>query len=611
MRDLSHIGDFDRVERRSYRDSWGSNRNRPVGVLVAVVFALTIGGLRLSLAQEAKSEPHDGSFLFDENSSFYLQVNDVASAIETILNYPLTRKIESLPEISRALNTPEVVVGRIALGLWESQLGVDWLTLLKRSAGRGLFVGGQYEQQALGISLHADDEELLKRAISSLLEVIQRQSPPDKIPFQVEAYRSGKLAIFDNSATIGRFGSWLLLSNQRDLLTRMADRLLDENPGTCLRDSPSFKAARQETYRSEDAWLYVDLEPLRRSGTAEQLFLGRTAEPGLEFLFGGILEALRSAPWTGFGLAIHADRIGITWRVPYQAERVPPEREYLLGTRGLGRAPALLEVPGTIAQLSMYRDASGFWLNKENLFPENVIANLTQSDSQLSTVFGGVDFGSQILAALQPGLQVVIKEQEYAEGIDPEMKIPSIALVARLQNPEQARRFRISFQSLVGLLNLAEGGMYRPQIDLLSTRENGIQMTSGTYTPEGGYDGSLMIFNFSPSIAFQNDFMIISSTTTLAREIAEHTKSLGDAPTSSNSNAILAIDGRHLSTILAENRAALVANDMLENGNDRKQSERQVDLLLESLRLIRTLTIDLRTEAEQLSLELDCSFARE
>lgn len=595
--------------RFDYRESRGKTRVWRFWILVTLLVGLANSGARPGVGQDLES--CDGSFLFDNTASFYLQINDFGSVIETILDYPLTRKIESLPDVSQALKRPEVIAGRLALGLWESQLGVDWLTLLKRSAGRGLFVGGKYEQQAVGIALHADDEELLKKAISSLLDVVQRQSPPGNAPFRVEAYRSGKLAIFDNSATVGRFGSWLLLSNQRDFLTSMADRLLDEKQETSLRDSSSFKAARQATFRGENAWLYVDLEPLRRLGTADQLFRGRTEEPIIEFLFGGLLESLRSAPWMGLSLACHADRLGMTWRVPYQAEQVPPEREYLLGVRGLGQAPALLGLPGTILQLSLYRDASGFWLNKENLFPENVIANLTQTDSQLSTVFGGVDFGSQILAALQPGLQVVIKEQEYTEGINPEIKIPSIALVARLQNPEQARRFRISFQSLVGLLNLAEGGMYRPQIDLLSTRENGIQMTSGTYTPEGGYEGSLMIFNFSPSIAFQDDFMIISTTAALAREIAEYTKSFGDAPTASNSNSVFTLDGRHLSAILAKNRATLVANDMLENGNDRRQAERRIDALLDLLPLIRQLTINLRTEVDQLNLELDCSFARE
>ena len=86
-----------------------------------------------------------------------------------------------------------------------------------------------------------------------------------------------------------------------------------------------------------------------------------------------------------------------------------------------------------LGQAVIYRDLGRWWLAKEELFSEKVIANLSLAESQLSTFFGNADFGEEILGALQPGLRLVVKPQEYKPGIAPDIKLPAFALVGRLQ----------------------------------------------------------------------------------------------------------------------------------------------------------------------------------
>ncbi|HMO12925.1 MAG TPA: hypothetical protein PKD64_03860 [Pirellulaceae bacterium] len=547
----------------------------------------------------------DASHLFPHDTVVYLQVNDIGALVESALNHPLREKIESLEQVRKGLSSPQFLQLRLGVALLETQLDTDWLTALKALGGQGLYLGAELSSQSIGVAIHANDEELLKRAVTSVLGLIRSQSGSGPPPFIVADYANGKTAKFEENLSIGRFGAWLLLSNKHEFLLKMADRLLLSNEDATLADSKELAAAKISLTEEANVWLYTALQPIRDSGQAQALFRGMTDEPPVELLFGGVLEALKYAPWFTADLAFHGEQIVLNSHLPFDAAQTSIDRGFFFGTQGLGRAPMCLDIPETMMQATIYRDLSSWWLSKENLFPENVVAQLAQGDSQLSTVFGGVDFGADVLGSLQPGMRFIVKQQEYAADIDPETKLPSFALIVRLQNPEQARRFRISFQSLVGLLNLAEGGMYRPQIEVMSTREDGIQLTTGTYVPEAGYDGGLIIFNFSPTLAFQDDYMIISSTEQLAREIALKTKELDIEADSSESNTTISVNVPEVVRLLRLNHAALVANQMLEQGVDRKSAESQVNLILEVLEFARAVNLDFRVDSKSLLLKIE------
>jgi hypothetical protein len=553
-------------------------------------------------------DARDGSRLFPADTTIFLQVKDIGAIAQRAWDHPLREKIESLQQVRKALASPQFLQARVGLAMLEGKLETDWMTGLKSLASEGVFIGANPDSQVVGVAIHASDEQLLKNSITAVLQFIKSQAAKDAVPFKVSKYANGKVAKFGKDGTIGRFGPWLLISNKHDYLLKMADRITKSENQETLADSDSFRTARKLVANNADAWIYTDLRPIRASGEAQQLFRGMTEEPGIELLFGGILEALKDAPWVAADIALQAERISLNARLPYDVEQIPAEREFFFGTKGQGRAPAKLDLPNTTMQATIYRNLGNWWLNKEDLFPENVVAQLAQGDSQLSTIFGGVDFGSDILGSLQPGMRLIVKEQQYSEGVDPDTKLPAFALVTRLKNPEQARRFRISFQSLVGLLNLSEDGMDRPQIEVMSTREDGIQMTSGTYAPEGGFEGNLLIFNFSPTLAFQDDFMIISSTEQLAREVALKTKELskqtGDKWDESDSNATIAISFPQLAKILRLNRPAIVASQMLEQGMKRAAAEDQVDLILELMDFGEAADLDFRVERNTLRLQV-------
>ena len=146
-----------------------------------------------------------------------------------------------------------------------------------------------------------------------------------------------------------------------------------------------------------------------------------------------------------------------------------------------------------IANLISYRDVGAWWLSKEDLYEENVIAQLSQADSQISTLFAGLDFGQEVLGAIKPGVQIVVTEQKLPDGYAPDVQLPAFAMVAKLKDPEVQRRFKVAFQSVIGFANINLGQQGQPQLEMETVREGKTVITSSQYLLEDDADKGLFL----------------------------------------------------------------------------------------------------------------------
>jgi len=100
---------------------------------------------------------------------------------------------------------------------------------------------------------------------------------------------------------------------------------------------------------------------------------------------------------------------------------------------------------------------AAIWEASEDLFAPEVAQNLAKLDTFAGQFFGGRDFGSGVLGALDPHWCLVVAHQDYAGLVPaPDVKLPGFALIAGL-NPDDAdfsQRLKVAFQSFVGLSNL-------------------------------------------------------------------------------------------------------------------------------------------------------------
>ena len=81
------------------------------------------------------------------------------------------------------------------------------------------------------------------------------------------------------------------------------------------------------------------------------------------------------------------------------------------------------------------------WRGRGDLFNEQMNEELAKADSGLTTLFGGKDFGEDILGAFRPETQVVVARQHFAKGQPtPDIQLPAFGLVAEMKDPEKMHR---------------------------------------------------------------------------------------------------------------------------------------------------------------------------
>ncbi len=205
-------------------------------------------------------------------------------------------------------------------------------------------------------------------------------------------------------------------------------------------------------------------------------------------------------------------------------------------------------------------------------------------------------------SALEPGVQVVIAENNFDEEHVPDIRLPGFALVGKLKDADQVqRRLKIAFQSVIGFANINLGMQGQPQLDLETEKVGETKVSSASYVFDDDVEDGLLLFNFNPTVAFRGDHIVIASSRPLAVELAHMTAELAE---NCESNTLLHVDGEKLHRILESNREPLIAQNMLEKGHDRKTAENEIESLLAIVELFKESELDFRVEADEMKLNL-------
>ena len=219
-----------------------------------------------------------------------------------------------------------------------------------------------------------------------------------------------------------------------------------------------------------------------------------------------------------------------------------------------------------------------------------------------------MDFGQDVLGSLEPGVQIVAAENTFDEQYVPDVKLPAFALIGKLKEPEKIRRkLKIAFQSVIGFANINLGMQGQPQLDLETESIGDAKISAAQYYYDEDTEDGLLLFNFSPTIAFQGPYLIVSSTRDLAVELAQRASEKPGAMRQSEtdrSNTKLDFDLRVLGKVLTDNRESLIAQNMLEEGNSRKQAEEAIGLLLEVIDLLDESSVDFQVEDDKMQVDI-------
>jgi hypothetical protein len=553
----------------------------------------------------AQQSPSAADF-FPETTAVFVHIEKPAQLIETIETHPVVNYVMEMKEVKQLMRSPQFAMAMLGRGLLETQIDENVIEALKTNTGNGLWLGVDTATNGVVVMFQSKDEDRLKQVAGQILKLVATTASKDgkKEPFKKQEYRDAVAAEFDGFL-VARYKSWFLLTNKPKCAKQIVDNMIDGTDKS-LANQAWFKKALSQREQA-DVWAAIDLDAIRERSGDKQPFIGRTDNPGVELIFGGILDALKNTPVALGGLNIN-ESIDLTLSTPFDAEWANDAREFFFGKDLGGFAPKALAPKNMIANLTSYRDIGLWWLSKEELYAEKVIAQLAQADSQLSTIFSGMDFGQDVLGSLEPGVQIIVAENRYDKRYIPDVKIPAIALVGKLKDPDKLqRKLGIAFQSVVGFANINLGMNGQPQLEVETESIGDTKIKSAKYFYEEGTEEGLMLFNFTPTVAFQGSNLILSSNRDLAIELAELTANQ-DVDAVEAVNTRVEIDGQALYKILNANRESLIAQNMLEEGNDREAAETQIELVLTIADLFRDAKLDYQITPQQMKAEFRLRF---
>lgn len=570
-------------------------------------FAVLI--LTLSMSNPLFAKERVATQLMPPQTILYAEIPNPPQLLSTILDHPLREKIEALEPYQQAVRTNGYRAFLAGRKFVEIQLNMEWREALDTLTAHGIYVGLDAKTEGLAILIHAKNAESLELFKTQLLEITRMGKNPDQIKQGeyrgVTAYEvdKNKFAIVDD---------WLLVTNKSETGKLVLDRLIDGS-GNSLADSKNFQAASSQRPDETTGWGYVDVQTLREAGVAKKLFTGKTGNPAVELLLGGIVSSLQHTPFATASLQASEAGLGLELSMPHQADWVAEEREFYFGPDGSGQAPAAPVAQQTLFTLSTYRNVSEMWLRAGDLFDERINDGFAEADASLTTLFAGKDFAEDILGALQPEVSFVATRPDFKEVLPvPAIKVPQFALVVQLKEPESmTRELRRTFQSMIGFFNVVGAMEGRPQLELGMDRlDDGAELVTSTYVPEEDEAASTrasLLFNFSPSIGFAKERFVVASTKRLARELVQANVSEStDGTDSENSvNTVAVLHAGVLKAVLEDNREQLISQNMLEDGNSREEAEAAIGLLLELVGYFQDASVKLNVADEALSLKLN------
>jgi hypothetical protein len=538
----------------------------------------------------------------------------------SLLSHPLRTKIQSDETIQALWKSEPLKELRGGIAVSELVLGAKLETLARdlTKFGAHLCINDQGEMVLLS---RTRSDRWLKDYIQKIVTLARGDNNKNKPGKVAETTYRGIRGYEVNKLIVAQMDDWLLVANKPEIAKATVDQMLDKNKES-LDASPFYQRAKEFAERFDSnsngsvATVYLDLDNIRKAkaGWAKKLFSNKPREFVAELLFGGLLATLDQSPMAIGRLALNDFGANVELLSPTQPEWFAETREFYVGPNSKGAAERVWKTHQGLASFSTYRNLSELWLRAGDLFDQKVNDQLAQADNTLTTLFSGRDFGTDILGALEPQIQIVSASQSFPNALKPSIRLPSFALVGKLKEPDSMQRdLKRIFQSFVGFLNVAGAMEGQPQLDLESEIVGDAKIYWAEYVVEKDrkYENGLPVqFNFSPSVAFLGDRVVVSSTSALARQmiseianpIANHDSSL----TSPLLNTSLELDLAMIRDALLDNRDQLITQNMLEKGHSKKEAQGEVDVLLGLMQLLGSASGQLSFDEQvRLKIQLD------
>jgi hypothetical protein len=542
-----------------------------------------------------------------------LQVSRPKALLELLTGKAMTQAVTSSPFYRSLSSQPKFNEFFTIIKFLETSLETDWRTGLARFAGGGITLAVCPQDTVVAI-VDAQDEQVLQKLHEIFLNITRAQAEQQGHPEKVASKEYGGVTAwtFDGKEAHAIIGKRLIFASRAEGLKTVLD-LRGQSDGKGLVASPAFQAAQKAAGSQAVATAFVNLKPLLGIPNVAQLLEKQRANPLAALTFAGLAESVRNSNWLSLELRVEgvspSDR-GRDARDTTLALRAVTDGKITGPTNpaafalpqkvGDGAWPNLA-VPRRIAALSLYRDLRTFYAAKDTLFPERT-SGLIFFENMMGIFFTGRDLTTEVLAETEPQVRIVVAEQQYdpAAGT-PQVKIPAFAAVLRLRHPEQFDQVvEEAWQKAVGLINFTRGQKALPGLIIDRPIYKDVKYTVGYFAPPDANDKAKLDtrFNIRPALAMPGNYLILSSTDGLARDLIDAlNREAGQTVTPvAQTHSVLELDAGQGASALRANREILVRGDMVKKGKSQQESEAGIDMLITLVKFVDQVKLSLGTD---------------
>ncbi|MCA8988535.1 MAG: hypothetical protein KDA78_12875 [Planctomycetaceae bacterium] len=577
--------------------------------------SLLLLGMVLCLTARSVWAEEDLSSYYPAQTAIYVELSEPGELADDLRSRPeakaIAKKLKVVPAVAQALESQKYREFQTGMTILELGWGKPWYDVISSVAHNGVSFGFDPQVGGFVVIARAHEDADLHRIVRTVVVTAAADAARKKKPnpFKESEYRG--MTVFEGPGIgIGVHDGKLVVTNNLEMGRSVLDALLDGRADS-LREQSRFQQALESRHADGLAWSYFDVEYFRSKHPDEDLYKNRAQDPGGELILGGILSALFQTPYATGEVLRDGRRITLGFDAPFERAGIEEEREHFFGPDGAGEAAVPVNVPRQMLGLSVYRDLSQMWLRSGDLFDEKSNNELNKAETGLSTLFSGRSFSEEVLGSLSPRIQLVVARQEYAEGHTPALKLPAFALIAEMKDPKKTKRdFRRNFVNAIGFFNIAGATKGAPQLELDFSGAEGMELVSASpivEVDEQTDEPGGIHYNFSPSMAFADSWMIIASTSQLAQDIATaHTQEVaeGTSRTQERTNTVIELSLDPVIQILQENRDHLISQNMLKEGHTREEAEADIDSMLGVGQLVEHGELKLSTTPETIRLQL-------
>ena len=549
-----------------------------------------------------------------KDTLLYIEAPGLPELLGSGLDHPFIKRLLT-SEFGQAVLEESEASPEELLRYVEDQFGIPVLPTLASlfDDGVGLGVYLRAGKPAWTLTARGDDAVRWREVLDIVLREVAADAGHEGALDEPTFSRDGvDVWLIGDELAIALSGRTFVAAPSREMLRRSFARVNRQKD--CLSDNPRFDAFEPSNTSSELIRAWVDVERVETlanaGGDGEGLARIRAlaSQPEVHLLLGSELAALSQGDAmlatlhvTDRALELEVAGVGIDTGEFSQILPSVSEEPYDIGPMPIARTDDI--VRGVV-----YRDFASLFARRTDLFPAEVAPRFAQFADQVALFFGGLDVETEVLPHLSPWLRVLVREVDEREGIEPEIELPGLAVLADVDSADKLGPYLMSaFQSAISLTSVDRAQRGLPPFLLSMELHEGVAISSARFLPPMSGEPIDARFNLEPAAALVGSTFVIGTHVDIVRQVVTDL-ALGNVTRHSTDPGWLSLRGPALAQVGRSNFDALAMNSVLEDGKTMERARHDIEMLLRIVRMIDDVTLRARRPAvDRVSFELSFS----